>query len=489
MATAKEQQLYEDRRKKLEALKRAGIDPYPATAKRTHQIGQVLKDFSKLAKSKKAVTLVGRIRAIRTHGGLAFGNLEDESGTLQFMLKEDDTGESKFRNFGKYFDVGDFLETSGTLLETKRGEKTLLVKDYKLLTKSLRALPEKWHGLTDIETKLRKRYLDMIANPEVREIFRKKSVFWNSLRRFLFEKGFLEVETPVLERVPGGAEAEPFITHHNALDQDFYLRISLELPLKRLLVGGYEKVFEIGRIFRNEGISAEHLQDYTQMEFYWAYAGYEDLKVFVREMYQTVIRETFGTLKTIHNGKEIDWAGNWPTVEFYELLSKIHPDFTPGTSGGKLKKAAIEYGLKRDDVEREAREGRLWDLIYKDVRKKLIQPQFIVRPPVQMEPLAKRDPNDNKRVLRLQIIAAGTELGKGFSELNDPQDQRARFEDQMSLRAKGDKKAQMMDEDFVEALEYGMPPAVGFGMSERLFAVLMDKSVRETVIFPPMKEK
>jgi len=298
----------------------------------------------------------------------------------------------------------------------------------------------------------------------------------------------LEVETPVLESIPGGAEARPFITHHNALDRDFFLRISLELPLKRLLVGGFEKIFEIGRIFRNEGIDTEHLQDYTQMEFYWAYENFDNLRKFVQEMYQHVIKETFGTLKTTYQGAELDWGGEWEVNDFYDLMIK-YTGVQPGDPREKIEEATKKFGIDKD-LKGVINPGRRWDIIYsKLIRPNLIKPQFMIRTPVEMEPLAKRDPSDNRRVLRLQVIAAGTELGKGFSELNDPLDQKARFEEQMDLRKRGDKEAQILDEDFVEALEYGMPPSVGFGLSERLFAVLMGKSVREAVIFPPMKEE
>ena len=483
--TEKEEKLYQDRLKKLETLKKAGIDPYPAEAARDHSVAEVLADFAKLSKGRKKITLVGRIKALRVHGGLVFGNIEDGSGSMQFMLREEDLGKDKLELFAN-FDMGDFFAATGSLIETKRGEKTLLLSEFKMLTKSLRALPDQFHGLKDTETRLRKRYLDLLANPEVREMFRKKSVFWNTVREYLVKRGFLEVETPVLEAVPGGAEAEPFITHHNALARDFYLRISLELPLKRLLVGGYEKVFEIGRIFRNEGISTEHLQDYTQMEFYWAYADYNDLMGMLGELYPQIVKNLFGTTKVTNQSVEIDWGKKWKRYDYYDLFQEHTGIDLSKTTVAELKAKAEQLKIR---YEKFADKGRLIDLIYKKtVRPKLIEPGFLLAPPVEIEPLAKRTPKDPNRVERVQVMAWGTELGKGFSELNDPIDQRGRFEDQMKLREAGDKEAQQLDEDFVEALEFGMPPAAGFGMSERLFAVLMDKSVRETVIFPPMKE-
>jgi lysyl-tRNA synthetase class 2 len=327
----------------------------------------------------------------------------------------------------------------------------------------------------------------MLMNPEAKELFVKKNKFWQSIRQFLIEKGFLELEMPVLEAVPGGAEAEPFKTHHNALDRDFYLRISLELPLKKMLVAGFEKVFEIGRIFRNEGISTEHLQDYTQMEFYWAYNDFEKLMNFLEEMYQSVIQETFGTLKIKSNGMEVDWGGKWDRMSYFDLFKQhTHLDLETA-SDDELKKYADSKGITYENF---AQRGRLIDLIFKKVRVKMGKgkPVFLRDQPLELEPLAKRDEKNPKVVQRLQIIAYGTELGKGFGELNDPIDQRVRFEEQMKLRAAGDSEAQMLDADYVEAMDYGMPPAVGFGLSERLFAVLADKSVRETQIFPLMKE-
>lgn len=297
----------------------------------------------------------------------------------------------------------------------------------------------------------------------------------------------MEVEMNALEPIPGGAEAEPFVTHHNALDRDFYLRISLELPLKKLIVGGFEKVYEIGRIFRNEGVSTEHLQDYMQMEFYWAYSDYDQLMEMVRELYQKLILTTAGSLKTSYDGKEIDWSGKWPKVRYFDIFrEKTGLDLNTATDE-ELKAYAKSENIKFDESQGR---GRVIDLIYKKkVRPGLIQPCFLVNPPVEIEPLAKKEPANPKEVQRMQILAAGTELGKGFSELNDPLDQRERFEEQMKLREAGDTEAQMLDEDYLTAMEYGMPPLSGFGLSERLFAVIMDKSIRETVFFPPMKHE
>jgi lysyl-tRNA synthetase, class II len=479
------------RKKKLENLKAAGIDPYPSETARTHSNLQATEQFDSL--QGQSVTLVGRIRSIRGMGKLLFLHIDDgsgpgTSGRIQVLLKSDSIGQERFAFFVDNFDLGDFVEVTGTLFLTKTNEKTLQATDYKMLAKSLRPLPSDYFGIEDTETKLRQRYLDILLNSESKELFVKKNKFWSSMRRFLVDHGFLELEMPILEGTPGGAEAEPFTTHHNALDRDFFLRISLELPLKKMLVAGYEKVFEIGRIFRNEGISTTHLQDYTQMEFYWAYGDFEKLQKFLQEMYQYVLQETFGTLKITSAGITCDWSGDWGAVD-YMALFKEHTGLDLETaSDDDLKSYAKSQNIKFEDF---AQRGRLIDVIFKTVRKniKMDRPVFLVNQPLELEPLAKRDPNNPKVVQRLQILAYGTELGKGFGELNDPQDQRARFEQQMKLRDAGDKEAQMLDEDYMEAMEYGMPPAAGFGLSERLFAVLADKSIRETVIFPPMKTK
>jgi lysyl-tRNA synthetase, class II len=470
---------------KLEQLKQQGIDPYPVKANRSHTVFQVLEGFDELSQSKKSVMLSGRIRSIRTHGKLAFFDLEDQTGKIQLLLREEVLG----KDFGliDLLDIGDFLEASGTLSLSKTGQKTLEAASIKLLSKSLRPLPAEHFGLKDLETRLRKRYVDLAINPETRDLFVKKSIFWKTIRRFMEAQGFMEVELNVLEQVPGGAEAEPFITHHNALDKDFYLRISLELPLKKLIVGGFEKVFEIGRIFRNEGISTEHLQDYMQMEFYWAYAEYDELMQMTQKLYQEIIQNVTGGLKTIYDGKEIDWSGDWPKVRYFDIFKEKTGLDLNSVSEDELRDYAKKENIKIEDNQGK---GRLIDLIYKKkVRPGLVQPCFLINPPVEIEPLAKKDPNNPKEVQRMQILAGGTELGKGFTELNDPIDQRERFEAQMKLREAGDAEAQMLDEDFVEALEYGMPPTAGFGLSERLFAVIMDKSVRETVFFPPMKDE
>ena len=476
--------LIEERKKKLKNIKDRGIDPYPAEAKRTHTIAEALDSFNKLSKAKKKVYLVGRIRGWRDQGGVIFGDLKDESGTIQLVFKKENL--KTFDFWKNNLDLGDFVEVGGPLFKTKKGQESLEVISFKLLVKSLRPVPSEFYGLADVETKLRKRYLDLLSSEDVKAIFIKKSVFWQSFRRELINNGFLEVETPVLESIPGGADAEPFVTHHNALNEDFYLRIALEISLKKLMVGGYEKVFEIGRVFRNEGIDAEHLQDYTALEFYWAYVDYNDLMKFIERLYKLVIKGTVGTLTTNFKGQKINWGKKWPKVDYYSIFKeKIGLDLNKATDQELLDKA-LSMGLEPD---RSLSRGRLVDLLFKKVRHTLVQPCFLINPPADIEPLAKRINSEPGKVARFQVVAGGTELGKGFSEANDPVDQRTRFEEQMKLRDQGDKEAQRLDEDFLEALEYGMPPTAGFGVSERLFAVLMDKPIRETVFFPSMRNK
>lgn len=474
------------RRQKLENIKGAGVDPYPSSVDRTHTNQQALDDFDAL--TNKEITLVGRIRSWRDMGKIIFAHIEDGSNRIQVLFKSDDVGADEFKFALKNLDLGDFIQVTGKLFKTKTEEKTLQATGYKLLAKSLLPLPSEHFGLQDEEIKLRKRYLDILLDPKVKDIFIKKAKFWGSFRKFLLERGFLELEMPVLEATTGGAEAKPFITHHNALDRDFYLRISLELPLKKMLVAGYEKVFEIGRIFRNEGIDTEHLQDYTQLEFYWAYASFDDLMKFAQEMYQTMIKETFGSLQITARGQTVDWSGNWEKISYVDLFKKHTGIDLMVTSDDELRSY---LDGKKINYEPYAGRGRLIDLIFKEVRQNIPtdKPVFLIEQPVELEPLAKRDPKNPKLVQRVQVLAFGTELGKGFGELNDPVDQRQRFDEQMKLRAKGDDEAQMLDEGYVEAMEYGMPPNAGWGVSERLFAILADKSIRETVIFPPMKDK
>ena len=481
-------EIRKNRIKKSERLRVMGMDPYPISTDRTHSCREALEKFESISESGEEITLVGRIRSVRTHGKASFMNIEDGTRSIQIFLKEDSLGEKGYEFYLENFDVGDFVQAKGTLFLTKREERTLEVRDLKILSKSIRPLPEKWHGLKDEEERFRKRYLDILFNPEVKEMIKTKSVFWNSIRDFLIEKGFLEVETPVLENTAGGADAEPFKTHHNALDIEAYLRISMgELWQKRLMVAGFEKTFEIGRQFRNEGMDAEHLQDYTQMEFYWAYADYKQGMELVEEMYRFVAERTFGKTKFRVKGFDIDLADKWERYDYRSIISQETKVDITEAGLSEMKKALERLGVKYD--EKGFNRGRAIDSLWKYCRKNIAGPGFLINPPIEVSPLAKRNEKHPDLAARFQVILGGSEMGHGYSELNDPIDQADRFAEQQKLRDEGDQEAQMFDHDFIEALEYGMPPTCGFGLSERFFSFLMDKSARECQIFPLMKPK
>jgi lysyl-tRNA synthetase class 2 len=479
---------------KLETLRAQGVDPYPARTLRTHEIGIAADRFEALSGSAEEVVLAGRAMAIRGQGALAFVDLDDGTGKIQAFMRRDDApayeGRSDidgFALFGETADQGDFLEFRGTLALSKRGEKTIFVKSWRMLSKSLRALPDGWYGLKDPDEVLRRRYLDILLNPETRATVERRSRFWNAARSWLLGRGFVEVETPVLENSTGGAEARPFETYHNALDLPVYLRISAgELWQKRLLVAGLPKVFEIGRIFRNEGMSHEHLQDYTQLEYYEAYSDFRQGLEAVRELYLTLATETFGTTRFVLNGHEVDLADPWREVDFCAAIRDRHGVDVLETSEADLSAALERAGVAAEEpFSRE----RVADQLWKVCRREIGGPAVLTGVPVLMEPLAKRDENDPRVVERFQVILGGSEVGKGFSELNDPIDQRERFERQQAMRDAGDVEAQMGDWDYIEAMEHGMPPAFGFGVSERFFAFLAGKSVREAQIFPLMRPR
>lgn len=471
---------------KLNRIQEAGMEAYPEKSQRDMTNAEALERFDKL--TVKNITLVGRVKSFRPMGGSTFAHIEDGSGKIQVFLNKNNIPEEKYKLFVKSVEIGDFVQVTGKLFKTKQDEKTLEAHDWTMLGKNIRPIPTEYYGLKDTEELLRKRYLDLMLNPETRELFVKKNIFWQTIRTFLAQKGFLEVQNTVLEHTPGGADAEPFVTHHNALDSDFYLRISLELALKRLLVGGYEKVFEIGRVFRNEGIDREHLQEYDSMEFYWAYGDLAKGLALTEELFKEIAFKVTGGYETEYEGAKIDWSKKFPIVDYFtEFKKETGLDLSEDISVDELKKKADELKIK---YEKSYGKGRMIDTLYKKtVRQRLIQPCFLVGHPIEVSPLAKTDPTDPRKVLRMQVVAGKSELCNAFAELNDPQEQRRRFEEQMKLRAAGDAEAQMIDEDFLEALEYGMPPAFGFGLSERVFAFLMNKSIRETVIFPAMKNK
>ncbi len=476
----REQQIINERIRKLKELEKLGINPYPSESNKKNTCIECLK-----TKIGKNVKTAGRLMTKRDIGKIIFAKLKDETGEIQIVFQEGKTPKDKKDFFKKYIDSGDFVEVKGEIFKTKTKETSILVKEIILLTKSILPLPEKWHGLQNEEEKLRKRYLDILMNNEVKEMFIKKAKFWNTIRNFLLKKGFLEVETPVLENSAGGASATPFSTHHNALNTDVYLRISMgELWQKKLMIAGYEKTFEIGRQFRNEGMDAEHLQDYTQMEFYWAYANYKDGMKLVEEMYKKIVKETLGTLKFKSAGYQIDLNKKWEIYDYEKMIKKYTGIKIYSASEKDLKKKLDELKIKYDS---KVDKWRLIDVLWKYCRKKLSGPGFLVGQPVEISPLAKRKLEDSKKVEQFQVILAGSEIGNGYSELNDPLDQEKRFERQTELKKAGDTEAQEHDKEFVEALKYGMPPTCGFGVSERLFSCLMDKTIRECVIFPFMK--
>ena len=479
----------EDRLKKLNNLEDLGINAYPARANRDTYIKEFVDNFNKLNSEQKHITIVGRIRALRSHGNLSFINLEDESGTVQVVISKKELNNiDDYKVFSKNIDNGDFIQFSGLAFVTNKGENSLLSKDFKILSKTLRPIPDSWYGFKDEEERYRKRYLDILLNPELKDMVQKRAKFWQSMRQFMLDKGFLEVETPVLETTAGGADAEGFVTHHNALDLDVYLRISTgELWQKKLMVAGFEKTFEIGRQFRNEGMDAEHLQDYTQIEFYLAYADYKKGMEIVEEMYKYVAKETFNTLKFKIRGFDIDLGKKWERYDYRETVKEKTGIDILDTSEEEIKAKLDELKVKYD--KKGFNINRAIDNLWKYCRKQIAGPGFLVGVPITLSPLAKQDDDYPEIAQRFHPIIAGSELGNGYSELNNPIEQEVRFKEQQKLREAGDKEAQMYDKDFVEALEYGMPPTCGFGTSERLFSFLMDKSGREAQIFPLLKPK
>ena len=473
--------------KKLKDIERAGILAYPAKTKRTHSCKEASEKFEEISKSEKEIYLAGRIMALRQHGGLIFANIEDGSGKFQILLKKNGIGESSFQFFLDNFDIGDFIEARGILFLTQKGEKTLDVADYKILAKSLLPLPEKWHGLCDIEERLRKRYLDLIFNKDVKNNFELRSKIIKEIRNFLENQGFLEVETPILQPLYGGASAKPFKTHLNAQDIDLYLRISPELYLKRLLVAGFEKVYEIGRCFRNEGLDRAHNPDFTMLEFYWAYADYKELMKLTEKFLSHVIKNTIGKLKINYDGKTLDFTPPWPRLEYASLIKKYAKIDIDEISIEGLKKEAKKLG-----IDSKGGKAEIIDEIYKKICKpKLWNPVFLVYYPISAFPLAKPLDSDPSKSASFQLVAGGVELVKAFSELNNPVLQRKQFEEQEKILKQGYEEAQRLDEDFIEALEYGMPPAAGFGMRiDRLAALLTDShSLRDIILFPLMRPK
>ncbi|MFA6524097.1 MAG: lysine--tRNA ligase [Candidatus Paceibacterota bacterium] len=480
-------EIRDTRIKKLELLKQRGINPYPAESKREISINKIIENFNDLTNKKELKWIGGRIMSIRGQGAIIFITLNDGTGNFQALLKKDIIGDEKFDFFNEVVDIGDFIEVYGNFFITKRGEKTIEIKDWTMLSKSLRPLPEKWHGLQDTEERFRKRYLDILMNPEIKELFEKKAKFWDSMRSFLKKEGFLEVETPTIEITTGGAEARPFKTHHNDFDVDVYMRISVgELWQKRLLAAGFPRVFEIGRVYRNEGTSPEHLQEFTNMEFYASYMDYNQGIELTERMIKQVAEETFGTLNFEIRGHKIDLSGKWERISYVDTIKKMLEIDVLSASEKEMKEKLDELHVKYEGTNRE----RLTDSLWKVCRKQIVGPVWLVDVPKLVSPLSKAKPENPLLTERVQLILAGAECTNGFSELNDPIDQSNRFELQKELIEKGDEEAMMPDWEFVEMLEHGMPPAFGFGIGgERLFAMLVDKPLRETQLFPLMRPK
>lgn len=476
----------EERLKKLSELKAKGLNPYPAKTIRDKNTAEVLESFDKLAADQNVVNVAGRLRSVRSHGNLTFVDLEDESGRLQIALSKKELGDEGYKNFVKLIDNGDFIQVAGVAFLTHKGEQSLMAKSWNILTKALRPIPDAWYGLKDDDDRYRKRYLDLILSPETREMFRKKAKFWEVTRNFLKARGFFEIETPTLETTTGGAEANPFKTHHDDYDLDVFLRISVgELWQKRLMAAGYEKTFEIGRVYRNEGSSPDHLQEFTNMEFYMAYADYEMGMKITQDLYQEIAQQVFGRTKFTTKGFEYDLAGEWPRLDYQsEVLRQTGIDVLKATEA-EMKAKLEELQVKYEGDNRE----RLTDTLWKYCRKTIAGPVFLINHPKLVSPLSKAKTDNPELTERFQVIIAGSEMGNGFSELNDPVDQYNRFALQQKLIDRGDKEAMMPDWEFVEMLEYGMPPTCGFGFGERLFAFMMDKPVRETTLFPLMRPK
>ena len=474
-----------DREKKIARLQELGINPYPSKAAATHTVAKVLANFDTLNSSQEQVTIAGRIMAMREHGALAFIDVMDGSGKLQGFCALDEMGEEKFSQLLETMSTGDFIEVTGPAYVTKRETQAILVKDWRVLGKALQSIPTEHFGIKDEDERYRKRYLDLLLNEEQRDMFVKKAKFWDVTRAFMKKHGFLEVETPTLEHTTGGAEARPFKTHHNDFDMDVYLRISIgELWQKRLMAGGFSKTFEIGKAYRNEGTSPEHLQEFTNLEFYWAYADYRDGMKLVRELYIEIAKEVFGTTEFEARGHKFNLADEWVEIDYVGEIEKQTGvnilDASEDEMKDKLKELEVQY-------EGENRE-RLTDTLWKYCRKNIAGPAFLVNHPKLVAPLAKAR-EDGETVEMFQPIIAGSEVGRGYSELNDPIDQRERFEVQRKLLEAGDEEAMMPDMEFIEMLEYGMPPTCGFGFGERLFAFLAGQPLRETQLFPLMRPK
>jgi lysyl-tRNA synthetase class 2 len=478
------EELREVRLAKLEKLKEKGIDPYPSTTFATHTVLKAIEDFDMLSESQDSVTLDGRVMSIRAQGALIFLNFFDGTGNFQALLKNEENTKDAFELFLDTVDIGDFIEMSGSLFVTKTGQKTIQVGAWRMLTKTLLPLPEKWHGLQDADERFRKRYLDLLGNEEIRDYFVKKAKFWKTARDFFTDKDFLEVETPTLEITTGGAEARPFKTHHNDFDIDVFLRISVgELWQKRLMAGGFPRTFEIGKVYRNEGTSPDHLQEFTNLECYSAFMNLDQGKALVRDLYIKLATEVFGKTEFTTRGHTFDLGNEWGEIDYVSEVEKQTGVNVLDATEKEMGEALQKLGVKYDGKNRE----RMMDSLWKYCRKNISGPVFLVNHPKVVAPLSKENKEDSRKTEMFQVIIAGSEIGRAHAELNDPIDQAKRFEIQNKLIAEGDEEAMMPDTEFVEMLEHGMPPVFGFGFGERFFSFLLDKPIRDTQMFPLMK--
>ena len=474
------------RREKLAALRAAGQDPFRVTEfRRTHQAAEVAAGFERL--ENEPVSIAGRVMSVRAHGKATFAHLADQSGQIQLYFKLDQVGEEAYAHLA-LVDIGDFLGVEGTVFRTRTGEVTVQVRRWQMLAKSLRPLPEKWHGLKDVETRYRRRYVDLVVNPGVRRVFETRSRIIKAIRRLLDERGFLEVETPMMQSVAGGGAARPFVTHHNALDIDLYLRIAPELYLKRLLVGGFERIYELGRTFRNEGVSTRHNPEFTLLEVYQAYTNFEEMMRLTEDIVGTAAQEANGRLTFTYQGQEIDVSPPWQRISLYDAIAEFAQ-----VDLDRLATPERARALCRD-LELPAEEGlslttMINNLFERFVQPDLVQPTFVTDYPVAISPLAKRKPDQPELTERFEAFIGGGEICNAFSELNDPLDQHERFLAQLEARAEGDLEAHPMDEDFLRALEYGMPPAGGLGIGvDRLIMLVTDNvSIRDVILFPQLR--
>ncbi len=474
------------RLQKLDLLKKAGMEAYPAKVPRDMSLGDAKKDFASVESSKKETSLSGRIMAIRGQGAILFLVLDDGTATFQAVVKKDVLKPEAFQLLTDAADIGDIVSVTGTFFVTQRGEQSLEVHSWTMASKSLLPLPEKWHGLTDPDEKFRKRYLDFIMDPATRDLFYKKGKFWDTARKIFKEGKFLEVETPTLETTTGGAEATPFETHHNDYDLDVYLRISVgELWQKRLLAAGFPRTFEIGRLYRNEGTSPEHAQEFTNLEFYASYMSFDEGVAFTEKLIKEVAQEAFGTLEFEVKGQKLNLSTEWPRMDYVETVEKMTGINVLTASEKDMEKKLKDLKVDYDGKNKE----RLTDTLWKYCRKQIAGPAWLVGHPKLVSPLSKLDPANSEKTLRCQLLLAGAEMTNGFAELNNPLDQRARFEEQNKLIEKGDAEAMMPDFEFVEMLEHGMPPAFGMGFGDRLFATLAGRPLRETQMFPLMRPR